>query len=133
MRALRLFALAEGVSLLLLVGVAVPLKHVFGHSVGVRALGPLHGLAFLAYAVCVLDALGTRRLTRRQAGLALVASMIPGGTFFFFARTLTRLAPQHRPTASASPNHERDVRTPRPSLDEVTDVVAPKNVDERTR
>jgi len=132
MRALRLFAFAEGVSLLLLVGVAAPLKHLFGHSVAVRALGPLHGLAFLAYAVCVLDALGTHRLTRRQAGLALVAAMIPGGTFFF-ARTITRLAAQHGTAASAAPNHERDVRAPRPALDEVTDVVAPKNVDERTR
>lgn len=132
MRALRLFAFVEGVSLLLLVGVAVPLKHVLGHSVGVRVFGPLHGLAFLAYAVCVLDALGTRRLTRRQAGLAFVASMIPGGTFFF-ARTLTRLSSKHGPTASASPNHERDLRAPRPPQQEVTDIVAPKNVDEGTR
>lgn len=86
---LRALAFAEGISLLLLVGVAVPLKHAFGLSEGVRVLGPLHGIAFLLYVVRVLEALGTGNLTRREAGLAVVAAFVPAGTFVF-ARWMAR-------------------------------------------
>ena len=91
LRRLRLLAFLEGVSLILLVGVAVPLKHVFDIPLVVRVVGPLHGLAFLAYVVSVVDALGTRSLRGRQAGLALLAAMIPGGSFLF-ARSIRRPA-----------------------------------------
>ena len=91
LRRLRLLAFLEGTSLLVLVGIAVPLKHVFAVPVAVKIVGPLHGIAFLAYVVSVVDALGTRGLNRRQAGLALLAAVIPGGSFLF-ARSIARLA-----------------------------------------
>ncbi len=40
---LRLLGLLEGISLLVLVGVAVPLKHLYHDPSLVRALGPVHG------------------------------------------------------------------------------------------
>src|SRR5690606_31125102 len=76
LRRLRLLALVEGSSLLVLVGVAVPLKHLFDLPVAVKVLGPLHGIAFLAYVVALIDALGTRGLTGRRAGVALLAAVI---------------------------------------------------------
>lgn len=45
----ELASLVEGTTLLLLVGVAVPLKHLAGWSAGVSVLGPVHGAVFLAY------------------------------------------------------------------------------------
>lgn len=87
LRRLRLLAYVEGISLLVLVLVAVPLKHLFDAPLAVRVIGPIHGIAFLAYIVCVIDALGTRRIDRRQAGLAIVAAFVPG-FFLFFARAL---------------------------------------------
>lgn len=131
LRRLRLLAFIEGSSLLVLVGIAVPLKHVFDVPVAVRVLGPLHGLAFLAYVVSVVDSLGTRRLDRRQAGLAILAAMIPGGSFFF-ARLITRLAAEETGAASAATDHQRDVRGPGPGQDHVSDVPVSKNLDERT-
>lgn len=80
---LELFAILEGTSLLLLVGIAVPLKHVFGVALATTIMGPLHGIAFLAYVAAVLDAFATRRWTGRLAALAVLAAMIPGGSFLF--------------------------------------------------
>ncbi|HMA50030.1 MAG TPA: DUF3817 domain-containing protein [Magnetospirillaceae bacterium] len=46
---LRAVALVEGSAFLLLLFVAVPLKHLAGIDAPVLILGPLHGIAFLAY------------------------------------------------------------------------------------
>jgi integral membrane protein len=49
LRRLRRVSLAEATTLLLLLGIAVPLKHLAGWSAGVAVIGPLHGLIFLFY------------------------------------------------------------------------------------
>lgn len=100
LRRLRALAHLEGASLLLLVAVGVPLKHLLDAPLAVRVLGPLHGLAFLAYVVAVVDALGTRQIDRRQAAIALGAAMIPGGGFLF-ARAL------RAPLTASSPSGGR--------------------------
>lgn len=83
-RLLRPVAFAEGVTLLALVFVGMPLKHVFGVPEPNLVLGPLHGVVFLAYAAVVLyEAASVRRSMDwlMQAGLA---SIIPGGTFWLY-------------------------------------------------
>ncbi len=80
-RRLRRLALAEGTSLLVLIGVAMPLKYAAGLPAAVRVAGMAHGLLFVLYVVAVLEALGTRRLSGRAAALAVAAAMVPGGTF----------------------------------------------------
>lgn len=91
LRRLYLLAWLEGISLIVLVAIAMPLKYLAHQPAPTRIVGLIHGLAFLAYAVVVLDALGTRRLTGRYAALAMVAAVIPGGTFVF-ARRLREIA-----------------------------------------
>ena len=49
LRRMRVVSLIEGSTLLLLLLVAVPLKHLAGIFVATRIMGPVHGLAFLAY------------------------------------------------------------------------------------
>ena len=49
LRRLEIFSLIEATTLVALVGIAVPLKHVFHLAVAVRVMGPVHGLAYLAY------------------------------------------------------------------------------------
>lgn len=49
LQGLRRAALAEGTTLVLLVLVAVPLKHLAGWPLAVQVMGPVHGLAFLAW------------------------------------------------------------------------------------
>jgi integral membrane protein len=79
-------ATLEGLSLLVLLGVAMPLKYFGGLPIAVRVVGLLHGLAFLAYAVILVDALATRQWSARTAGLGLLAAFLPAGTFVFVSR-----------------------------------------------
>lgn len=76
---LRLASLAEGSTLLLLVLVAVPLKRLAGWSFGVSVMGPLHGAAFLIYAVLVLQHLTAQRIAHRDAAQLLLAAFVPFG------------------------------------------------------
>jgi integral membrane protein len=48
-RRMRLASLLEATTLVILVFVAVPLKHVFGISQASALMGPIHGLAFIFY------------------------------------------------------------------------------------
>ena len=82
-RTFELVAMLEGLSLLVLLAVAMPLKYFAGVPVATRIVGLAHGLAFLAYAVVLLDALATRQWSRRTAALGLLAGLLPGGTFVF--------------------------------------------------
>jgi integral membrane protein len=86
LRRFRLFAMLEGISLILLVFGGVPLKHLAANPLGVRILGPIHGLFFLLYAWAVYDAVGNDRWTKKQALWAMIASVLPFGTFVLDAR-----------------------------------------------
>lgn len=54
LRRLERISFVEATTLLLLVGVAVPLEHLGGFPNAVHLMGPVHGLAFVAYAWTVL-------------------------------------------------------------------------------
>lgn len=92
---LRLLGFAEGLSLLVLIGVAVPLKHLYGDASLVRAIGPVHGLLFLLYL------LGTLRVGVEQhwrfadtTWKVLLASIVPFGTLYIERKILAPLAAQ---------------------------------------
>jgi len=88
----ELVAFLEGVSLLVLLAVAMPLKYLAGLPLAVRLVGLVHGLAFLAYAVSLVDALASGKWSRRTVLLGLLAGLLPAGTFVF-VRRLRRLGP----------------------------------------
>lgn len=71
----------EGASLLLLVCVAMPLKHLLDMPLAVRLIGSLHGILFLAFLVCLLRTVLEERWPLRRAGKLLFLSMLPGGAF----------------------------------------------------
>ena len=96
---LRALSLAEGVSLLVLVGIAVPLKHLAGRPEATRIVGLVHGILFLAYLAALIDAYGTRRIGAREAVLAFLASLLPGGAFVFAYRLARSEAPSSEDTA----------------------------------
>ena len=78
---LRIAGFAEGTTLLVLVGVAVPLKHLAGMPTAVSMLGPLHGLAFIAYFVAAMEVVGAGELARRDAWRTALVALVPFGTF----------------------------------------------------
>ena len=80
----RIVAFWEGISFLLLLFVAMPLKYGFGVDMPVRVVGMAHGLLFIAYVVTL--GLAWTRLGTRLGCIAFVVSFGPGGTFWLDAR-----------------------------------------------
>lgn len=80
----RIVAFWEGVSFLLLLFVAMPLKYGFGIDVAVGIVGRAHGVLFLGYVATL--ALAARRLGARHTLVAFVVAFVPGGTFWLEAR-----------------------------------------------
>ena len=56
-RTLRILGNVEGVSYLLLLGVAMPLKYAFGLPLAVKIVGMAHGVLFLAYCALLVPCL----------------------------------------------------------------------------
>ena len=74
LRRLELASMVEATTLLLLVAVATPLKHLAGLPGFARIMGPVHGLAFLFYLWTVVQTVAAGRWKRGEiARLALVA------------------------------------------------------------
>jgi integral membrane protein len=99
LRHLRAIALAEGVSFLALLLVAMPLKYLAGFPLAVRVVGLVHGLLFLAFLVALLRAASDRGWPLRRSALAFLSSIVPFGTFVF-DRSLRREIAQQAPRAS---------------------------------
>lgn len=80
-RALRLLAIIEGVSTLVLFGIAMPLKYFAGMPMAVRIVGSLHGALFVALVVMLLVAIRKVPISFGVAAAGMVVAVIPGGPF----------------------------------------------------
>ncbi|MDO6431732.1 DUF3817 domain-containing protein [Flavitalea sp. BT771] len=91
---LRIIAFLEGISLLALVGVAVPVKYILGDPYWVRVIGPVHGLLFLLFVVHTLS-VGVEHGWKfgTTTWKVLVACVVPFGTFYIDRKIL---APMNR-------------------------------------
>jgi integral membrane protein len=80
-RVFRMIALAEGISFLILLFIAMPMKYFMGMPEVVRVAGLMHGVLFLFY----VGLLATLHYRQRWSVIfslyAFVASIIPFGTF----------------------------------------------------
>ena len=83
---LRLAGMIEGLSFLALVFIAMPKKYLFGDPSWVRAVGMAHGLLFLVFCAVLIDLLSRELLSRRQAGMAFAAALLPFGPFLIDRR-----------------------------------------------
>jgi integral membrane protein len=90
---LRVVGFLEGVSFLVLLGIAMPLKYAAGLPEAVLAVGWLHGLLFMLFVAAVVNAYAIGQITFRIAAWAAVASVLPAGTFVL-DRSLRRQEPQ---------------------------------------
>lgn len=102
---LRVVGLAEGVSYLLLLGVAMPLKYAAGVPEAVRVVGSLHGLLFVLYVIAVIRAALWRRWPLEQTLEALAAAIFPLGTFLLDGK-LRREQGEPAPPADAGGDQE---------------------------
>ncbi len=79
---LRIIGFAEGISYLLLLGIAMPLKYMYNLPEAVRIVGMIHGLLFVLYVLYVIMVTVELGWTFGKMVLALIASLIPFGTFW---------------------------------------------------
>jgi integral membrane protein len=86
----RIVALLEGVSYLLLLFIASPVKWFLGDPTYVKILGMPHGILFMAYVVLALLISSDMKWTKRTLGIVLIASVIPFGTFYVEKKYLNK-------------------------------------------
>jgi integral membrane protein len=101
LRQLRLVALLEGTSFLVLLFIAMPLKYLAGLPLAVRIVGSVHGGLFLLFVVMLYRAGLERRWPVRRWLIAFVSSIVPFGTFVFDGSL-------RREIAEATPRSFRD-------------------------
>ena len=80
---LRLLSLIEGISTLILFGIAMPLKYAAGMPLAVTIAGSIHGALFTALAFMLLIAIRKVPIAVPVAAAGLMAAVLPGGPFFF--------------------------------------------------
>ena len=78
---LRLLAWLEGTSFLLLMGIGMPLKYMYDMPSPNYVIGMAHGILFIAYCIWVLIVRSEKRWGIKKTFLALLASLLPFGTF----------------------------------------------------
>jgi integral membrane protein len=78
---LRLLGFAEGISFLLLLCIAMPLKYMAGMPEAVKITGMVHGILFILYVLTVFQAKAEYSWNVSKTFLALLASVLPFGTF----------------------------------------------------
>ncbi|MEM6321289.1 MAG: DUF3817 domain-containing protein [Bacteroidota bacterium] len=92
LRVLRLIALLEGISLVLLVFVAVPLKRVADRPELVQIIGPIHGILFLLFVVKTLSFAVERNWKFKEiTWKVLLACIIPFGPFYVDYQILRKI------------------------------------------
>jgi integral membrane protein len=82
MSLLRAVSLTEGVSYLVLLTVAMPLKYIWGQPLAVKYVGWAHGVLFMALGVLLLLAMFRAALPFRLAVIVGIAALLPAGPFF---------------------------------------------------
>ena len=85
-RSLRVAALTEAVSYLVLLGIAMPMKYWWGLPLAVTVVGMVHGILFLAVLWLLVRARMHAGWPWSRVGLVFVASLVPLWPFFLDRR-----------------------------------------------
>jgi integral membrane protein len=80
---LRKAGIAEGISFLILLGIAMPLKYIFHQPMAVTIFGWAHGVLFVAFLFLAWEYKSDRNKNLKWYATAFLAAIIPTGTFFF--------------------------------------------------
>tara|TARA_B100000524_G_scaffold212255_1_gene111218 strand:- start:101 stop:397 length:297 start_codon:yes stop_codon:yes gene_type:complete len=77
----RIIGFLEGLSYLLLIFIAVPVKYIFNSPLMVKYLGMPHGILFIMYLLASILMKKNNKWVKNNFALVLIASIIPFGTF----------------------------------------------------
>lgn len=105
---LRAIGLVEGVSYLVLLGVAMPLKYFAGQPGAVKVVGWAHGALFVLLGLALLQVQITTRWNLVRSVVVFVAALLPFGPFLIDRSLKTWEEEWHgnRQDDGSSPNRE---------------------------
>ena len=83
---LRIVALLEAISYMLLVGIAMPLKYIWGQDKAVSVVGMIHGILFIIFCIALVRATISAKWPLSRAALLFMASLLPFGPFLLDKR-----------------------------------------------
>lgn len=87
----RLTAFLEGVSYILLLFIAVPIKYLLNEALYVKILGMPHGILFILYILFSIIAKIKYNWNFRKFLVISIASLVPFGTFYIDKKYFTKL------------------------------------------
>ena len=88
----RLIAFLEGVSLLILVFIAMPIKYVLGDPSVVKHVGQTHGILFLLFVFFAIKLSAELDWSfKTTTWKVLIASFVPFGTFYIDKHILRKI------------------------------------------
>jgi len=82
LQSLRLIALLEGISYLVLLFIAMPVRFFYENEIIVPIVGKAHGMLFIAYCILLLIVFIQKKWKFTKGLGAFIASFIPFGTFY---------------------------------------------------
>jgi len=80
---LRKAGIAEGISFLVLLGIAMPVKYILKQPMAVTVVGWIHGVLFIAFLFLAWEYKTDHNKSMKWFATAFLASILPTGTFFF--------------------------------------------------
>jgi len=80
---LRKAGIAEGISFLVLLCIAMPLKYIFKQPMAVSIVGWMHGILFVVFLSLAWEFKTDRKRNLKWFAMAFIAAIIPTGTFWF--------------------------------------------------
>jgi integral membrane protein len=83
---LRIIAIIEGISYLLLLGIAMPLKYLWAMPEAVRVVGMAHGVLFMLFCLALAWVWWERRWSLARVSVLFVSALLPLATFFLDGR-----------------------------------------------
>jgi integral membrane protein len=78
---LRMAGIAEGISYVVLLFIAMPIKYIAGNPGAVWYIGWVHGLLFMLFILALITVKINMEWNFKRTFLAFVAALLPFGTF----------------------------------------------------
>ena len=85
-----MIAFLEGISFIVLVFIAVPVKYYLGNPIGSKVVGPIHGALFVFFIFYAISVGSEQNWKLKTFGVVLLASIIPFGTFYIDHKILSK-------------------------------------------
>ena len=78
----RLINKIEGISFIILLFIAMPLKYQFGYPIATKIVGMTHGVLVFAFIYQIIEAKKEANFSLKETALYSILSLVPFGSFY---------------------------------------------------